>query len=150
MTRAPRFAPTGATVFERPSQIPLKLSVGVSRKVGALGASWGVEVELESALLRDDPEEFDRRARQAHAACARAVDAELARLAAPPAPAPRDGGEQPPPPAPGPAAPAGDAAAAPRPGRPRPGPWRRPRRAAGLRRPRRRHGLGRRRQPADL
>ena len=68
--------------------MPLKLSVGVSRKVGqpgygSLGASCGVEVELESALLRDDPEEFERRARSAHAACARAVDAELARLAAP-------------------------------------------------------------------
>ena len=45
------------------------------------------EVEFDPALLRDDPEEFERRARSACAACARAVDAELARLAAPPAPA---------------------------------------------------------------
>jgi hypothetical protein len=72
--------------------MPLKLSVGVSRKVGqpgygSLGASCGVEVELDPALLRHDPGEFERRARSAHAACARAVDAELARLAAPPAPA---------------------------------------------------------------
>jgi hypothetical protein len=68
--------------------MPLKLSVGVSRKVGrpgygSLGAACGVEVELDQALLRDDPAEFDRRARPAYAACARAVDAELARLAAP-------------------------------------------------------------------
>ncbi len=72
--------------------MPLKLSVGVSRKVGqpgygSLGASCGVELECESAILRDDPEEFERRARSAYAACARAVDAELARLAAPTAPA---------------------------------------------------------------
>jgi hypothetical protein len=76
--------------------MPLKLSVGVSRKVGqpgygSLGASCGVEVELDPTLLRNDPEEFDRRARQAHAACARAVDAELDRLAAPPAPAATNG-----------------------------------------------------------
>ena len=68
--------------------MPLKLSVGVSRKVGqpgygSVGAACGVEVECESALLRDDPEEFEARARSAYAACARAVDAELARLAAP-------------------------------------------------------------------
>jgi hypothetical protein len=72
--------------------MPLKLSVGVSRKVGqpgfgSLGASCGVEVEADPGLLREDPEEFERRARSAFAACARAVDAELARLAAPPAPA---------------------------------------------------------------
>jgi hypothetical protein len=68
----------------------LKLSVGVSRKVGqpgygSVGATCGVELELEQSILRDDPREFERRARQAHAACARAVDAELARLAGPPA-----------------------------------------------------------------
>ena len=72
--------------------MPLKLSVGVSRKVGqpgygSVGAACGVEVECESALLRDAPEEFERRARSAYAACARAVDAELARLAVPTAPA---------------------------------------------------------------
>ena len=55
--------------------MPLKLSVGVSRKVGqpgygSLGASCGVEVELDPLLLRDDPEEFERRARRSHAACA--------------------------------------------------------------------------------
>ena len=76
--------------------MPLKLSVGVSRKVGqpgygSLGASCGVEVEADPGLLREDPEEFERRARSAFAACARAVDAELARLAAPPAPAAKDG-----------------------------------------------------------
>jgi hypothetical protein len=69
--------------------MPLKLSVGVSRKLGqpaygSVGATCGVEVELDAALLRDDPEEFDRRARSAYAACARAVNAELDRLLAPP------------------------------------------------------------------
>ena len=68
--------------------MPLKLSVGVSRKVGQpdygpVGAACGVELELESGLLRDAPEEFDTRVRSAYAACARAVDAELARLAGP-------------------------------------------------------------------
>ncbi len=71
--------------------MPLKLSVGVSRKVGqpgfgSVGAACGVELELESGLLRDAPEEFDARVRSAYAACARAVDAELSRLVAPPAP----------------------------------------------------------------
>ena len=75
--------------------MPLKLSVGVSRKVGqpgygSAGAACGVEVECDSALLRDDPEEFDRRASSAYAACARAVAAELARLAEPAAPAVTD------------------------------------------------------------
>src|SRR4051812_7182852 len=75
--------------------MPLKLSVGVSRKVGqpgfgSLGASCGVEVEVDPVLIRKDPEEFERRARSAFAACARAVDAELARLAAPPAPTIKD------------------------------------------------------------
>jgi hypothetical protein len=70
--------------------MPLKLSVGVSRKLGqpdygSVGATCGAELELDAALLRDDPEEFDRRVRSAYAACARAVDAELARPAAPPA-----------------------------------------------------------------
>ncbi len=55
--------------------MPLKLSVGVSRKVGqpaygSIGAACGVELELESGLLRDAPEEFDDRVRSAYAACA--------------------------------------------------------------------------------
>ena len=69
--------------------MPLKLSVGVSRKVGqpgygSVGAACGLEVELDPTLLREAPEEFEARARSAYAACARAVDAELARFAAPP------------------------------------------------------------------
>ena len=71
--------------------MPLRLSVGVSRKLGqpgygSIGAVCAVELELDPGLLRDDPEEFDRRAHSAHAACTRAVDAELARLAATAAP----------------------------------------------------------------
>ena len=66
--------------------------VGVSRKVGqpgygSVGATCGLELELDPTLLREAPEEFEARARSAYAACARAVDAELARLAAPTGPA---------------------------------------------------------------
>ena len=76
--------------------MPLKLSVGVSRKVGqpgygSVGAACGLEVELDPTLLREAPEEFEARARSAYAACARAVDAELARLTAPPPGVLRDG-----------------------------------------------------------
>ena len=68
--------------------MPLKLSVGVSRKVGqpgygSIGAACGVEVEVDSGLLREDPEEFQRQARSAYTACAQAVDVELARLGGP-------------------------------------------------------------------
>ena len=62
--------------------MPLMLSVGLSRKVGqpgfgSLGASCGVQVELDATLLHDDPEAFEARVRQAFAACRRAVRDEL-------------------------------------------------------------------------
>ncbi len=71
--------------------MPLKLSVGVSRKVGqpafgSIGAACGVELELESGLLRDAPDDFHARVQSVYAACARAVDAGLSRFAAPPTP----------------------------------------------------------------
>lgn len=63
--------------------MPLKLNVGFSKKIGqpnygSLGASCHLELELESSLFQGDPDAFHDRARQAFAACRRAVDAELA------------------------------------------------------------------------
>ena len=64
--------------------MPLKLNVGLSRKVGqpdfgSLGASCNVEVELDPSLLRDDLDTFHQRVRDTYAACAQAVSDELAR-----------------------------------------------------------------------
>jgi hypothetical protein len=65
--------------------MPLKLTVGLAKKVGqpnygSLGASCGVEVELENSLLGGDPDAFRARVRDAFVACRRAVDDELERL----------------------------------------------------------------------
>ena len=62
--------------------MPMKLNVGVCRKIGqpdygSLGASCNAEVELSSSLIFDDPEAFQRTVRQVHAACDRAVDEQL-------------------------------------------------------------------------
>lgn len=64
--------------------MPLKLTVGLSRKVGlpgygSLGAACGVEVELDGGLMTADPGAFRERARAAFDACARAVAEELDR-----------------------------------------------------------------------
>jgi hypothetical protein len=64
--------------------MPMKLSAGVSRKVGlphysSLGASCHIEIELDSALLTHDPDIFHQHVCDAYVACARAVDEELAR-----------------------------------------------------------------------
>ena len=64
--------------------MPLRLNVGVSRKVGqpdygSLGASCNVEVELDAGLLQD-PEQLQGRVRDAYVAAHRAVHDELARL----------------------------------------------------------------------
>src|SRR5882757_6582107 len=84
--------------------MPLKLSVGLSRKVGqpdygSLGASCGVEVELDPTLLRDDLDGFHASVRDAFVACRQAVNDELSRLGSPtggrpPAPADKDHGPQ--------------------------------------------------------
>lgn len=65
----------------------LRLNVAVSRKVGlpgycSAGASCGVEVELDAAVLRQDPGAFHARVRAAFAAARQAVDDELARIQA--------------------------------------------------------------------
>ncbi len=62
--------------------MPMKLNIGVCRKVGqpdygSLGASCDVQLELSAGLLFDNPAEFQQRVRQAYAACERAVDEQL-------------------------------------------------------------------------
>jgi hypothetical protein len=69
--------------------MPLKLTVGLAKKVGrpnygSLGASCGVEIELAADAIRGDPDALLGGARAAFAACRRAVDEELARLQGPP------------------------------------------------------------------
>jgi len=64
--------------------MPLKVSVGLSKKVGlpdygSLGASCHVEVELDSSLLRQNLDGFQQQVRRAYVACAQAVNDELAR-----------------------------------------------------------------------
>ena len=64
--------------------MPLTLNVGVSKKrglpdYGSVGATCNVAVELDAALLTGDQNGFQRQVRNAYAACARAVNEELAR-----------------------------------------------------------------------
>lgn len=68
--------------------MPVKLNVSVSRKIGqpsygSLGASCGLEQELDATLLERDPVKFRGLVQAAYMACAQAVDAELARQQAP-------------------------------------------------------------------
>jgi hypothetical protein len=64
--------------------MPLKLNVGLSKKVGlpdygSLGASCNVELELDKQLMARDGNLFQQQVQRAFAACAQAVQDELAR-----------------------------------------------------------------------
>ena len=68
--------------------MPLKLNVGVSRKVGlpdygSVGASCNLEMELDSTLIERDLDGFHLRVRDAFVAVRQAVQDELARVQAP-------------------------------------------------------------------
>ena len=78
--------------------MPIKLNVGVSRKVGlpdycSVGASCNLELELDTALLEKDLEGFHARIREAYVAAQQAVHDELARLHAQRTDAPERTGE---------------------------------------------------------
>jgi hypothetical protein len=78
--------------------LPLKLTVGVSRKLGlpgysSVGASCALELELDAGLLESDLDGFHGRVRSAYVAAHQAVHDELARLQEPPRASP-SGGER--------------------------------------------------------
>ncbi len=67
--------------------MPIKLNVGVSRKVGtgdygSLGASCNLEIELDAGQLDKDLDGFQARVRDVYVAAHQAVHDELARLRA--------------------------------------------------------------------
>lgn len=64
--------------------MPIKLNVGLSKKIGlpdygSLGATCHLEVELSGDLLEDDLEGFHQRVQRVYTACRQAVSDELAR-----------------------------------------------------------------------
>lgn len=67
--------------------MPMKLNVGLSRKVGernfgSRGASCNVELELDPTTLSQDPARFHQQVRKAFDACRQAVQEELSRVPA--------------------------------------------------------------------
>ncbi|HEV2968438.1 MAG TPA: hypothetical protein VGY55_00525 [Pirellulales bacterium] len=65
--------------------MPLKLNVGLSKKVGqpnygSLGASCHVEIELDQSLIFSDLDGFHERVRNTFVACRQAVQDELSRF----------------------------------------------------------------------
>lgn len=78
--------------------MPLKVSVGLSKKIGlpdygSLGASVHVEYEADSALLQHDLDGFHRQVKSAFVACKQAVQDELARHQAGEQAAPQHNGQ---------------------------------------------------------
>jgi hypothetical protein len=73
---------------EEDRAMPMRLTVGVSKKVGlpddsGVGARCSVEVERPEGLVDSDLEAFHERAHDAYVACHQAVFDELNRLAGP-------------------------------------------------------------------
>jgi hypothetical protein len=71
--------------------MPLKLNVGLSKKIGqpnygSLGASCHLEIELDAQLMTRDRDEFDQQVQQAFVACSLAVQGELDRHVSSPQP----------------------------------------------------------------
>jgi hypothetical protein len=67
--------------------MPLTVNVGYSEKLGrpdfgSIGASCHIECELNGRPAYDDPEQFQNKIRDLYAACAQAVQEELARRSA--------------------------------------------------------------------
>jgi hypothetical protein len=76
--------------------MPLRLNVGISKKLGlpeysSIGASCNLELELSEALLHSDLATFHEQVRDVYIACTQAVNDELARHQASPAPPPSNG-----------------------------------------------------------
>jgi hypothetical protein len=68
--------------------MPLKLTAGVSKKLGlpgysSVGATCLVELELDSGLIQEDPEAFRAQVREVYTQCAESVEEELTRHQAP-------------------------------------------------------------------
>ena len=68
--------------------MPLKLTAGVSKKLGlpgysSVGAICHVEMDLDSGLIQKDPQAFRAQVREVYAQCAESVEEELARHQAP-------------------------------------------------------------------
>lgn len=64
--------------------MPLKLNIGLAQKIGqpaysSLSAACYVELELESTLLQNDLDAFQRHVRHAYNACRQAINDELTR-----------------------------------------------------------------------
>jgi len=75
-------------ISQEKKTMPLKLTAGVSKKLGlpgysSVGAICHVEMDLDSGLIQKDPQAFRAQVREVYAQCAESVEEELARHQAP-------------------------------------------------------------------